>query len=599
MTNTEQQMRAKGPTRYDLVGMHDEDFEAMAGRLIGLEFEEAFKPANTSDGGADMVLPDNEGGYEHCWQAKHYPKAIKWDECKKSFAAAQENWKPSHYTFCFPRELTAREQKTFDKHFRNKNVKEKVDYWNGEKFQTLLNASDEGQRVARTFFEDVELDRERTYAAIEAQGKLDTTEDRLDRLSNIGGFVAGQDAYFSYPGATHEAEGPGPGPTPGTVMSVEKTAGGITSRFDVVPRDAEAMERYGPELVIQPSEGEEGQRAAERLQEALSEGKAIEIGEGLDLTFTRMPPGMKDIEGERITGGKMRFGEPQRVRQPIPPWVAHLRVESDTGTAELDVRLEQTDDVPEGWDDMLVGEYGGLTLTVIMRWREGKGGEIRWNFRYTRNDTPVREQLDSLRLLAALGGTGEVIVTDNGPAKRPEARTPTPGGGVADATRALLAFLEDVRAIEEWSGVEYQLPDDLPAQEARSVAIVADIVRNQGRSITWHDMRMTVRESGLPMLRQGRVIRVEHTAGANVLGRLVDLGHTQLEVAGYKIESETPAAGQPGFVNVCVKPRDPEGEKVFERLSKEKTRAKKPPPPPPSRRRRKRGGKGGKKRRRR
>ena len=599
MTDTNQLMRAKGPTRYDLLGMHDEDFEAMVGRLVGLEFPEAFKPANTSDGGADMVLPNDDGGYDRCWQAKHYPKGISWTECKKSFAAAQKNWKPRHYTFCFPRELTKTEQQTFDKHFRNEDVKKKVDYWNAEKFQTLLNGSDAAQRVARTFFEDVQLDRERTYSAIEAGGKLDTTEDRLDRLSNIGGFVAGKDAYFSYPGSTHETGGPAPGRAPGTVMSVEKSDGGVTSRFDVVPRDAEAMERYGPEFVIQPSQGDEGKRAAERLHEALSEGKAIEIGEGVDLTFTRMPPGMKDIEGKRMTGGKMTFGEPQRVRQAIPPWVARLRVKSDTGTAELDVRLEQTDEVPDGWDDMLVGEHGGLTVAVIMRCREGHGGEIRWNFRYARNSAPVREQLDALRLLSALAGTGEVVVTDQGPAKRPEARTPTPDGGIPDESRALVAFLEDVRAIEEWANVEYQLPDDLPAHEARNVAMVADIVRHQGRSITWHDMRMTVPESSLPMLRQGRVIRVEHTAAANVLGRVVDLGHTQLEVERYKVESSTPAAGQPGYVNVCIKPQDPDGEKVFERLTKVKIRATKRPPPPPGRHKGKRGGKKRKKGRRR
>jgi hypothetical protein len=358
------------------------------------------------------------------------------------------------------------------------------------------------------------------------------------------------------------------------------------------------MERYGPEFVIQPSDGDEGKRAAERLSEALSQGKAIEIGEGLDLTFTRMPPGMKDIEGKRVTGGRMTFGEPRAVRQAIPPWVPRIRVESDTGTAELALRLEQTDEAPDGWDDLLVGEHGGLTVTVVMRWREGQGGEIRWNFRYARNSAPVGEQLDALRLLSALAGTGEVVVIDEGPAKRDEVRMPTPASGVPDESRALLAFLEDVRTIEEWANVEYQLPDDVPAQEARNVAMVAEIVRHEGRSITWHDVRMTVPESSLQMLRQGRVIRIEHTAAANVLGRVVELGHTQLEVAGYRVESSTPTVGRPDHVDVCITPRHSDGEKVFERLTKLKTLATKPPPPPP-RRKRKRGGKKHKKGRRR
>jgi hypothetical protein len=37
---------AMGATRYDLLGMHDEDFESMVGRLVRLEFDTAFKPSN-------------------------------------------------------------------------------------------------------------------------------------------------------------------------------------------------------------------------------------------------------------------------------------------------------------------------------------------------------------------------------------------------------------------------------------------------------------------------------------------------------------------------------------------------------------------------
>lgn len=382
-------------------------------------------------------------------------------------------------------------------------------------------------------------------------------------------------------------------------MSVEKTDGGITSRFDVVPRDTEAMERYGPEFVIQPSDGEEGKQASDRLQEALREAKAIEFGEGLDLTFTRMPPGMKDIVGHRLTGGKMQFGEPERVRPPIPPWIAHLRAESDFGTAELDVRLEQGDEMPDGWDDMLVGEHGGLTVTVVMRWREGEGGEIRWNFGYSRNTSPVREQLDAVRLLRALSGTGEVVITDKGPAKRPEIRTATPGGGIPDEVRALVAFFEDARAIEDWADVEYALLDEIRGEEARNVATVADIVRQEGRFITWHDMALTVPQSTLAVLHAGRPVRVEHTAAANVLGRLVELGHTQLEVTGYKVASAKPAPGKPGYANVRIEPQDEDGEKVFERLSKEKMHATKRPPPPPRRGRKGKGGGKNRKRRRR
>ena len=56
--------------------------------------------------GADMALPKQDGGYERCWQSKHFPRKIAWEKCKDSLAAAEKHWSPRHYTFCFPRNLT-------------------------------------------------------------------------------------------------------------------------------------------------------------------------------------------------------------------------------------------------------------------------------------------------------------------------------------------------------------------------------------------------------------------------------------------------------------------------------------------------------------
>jgi len=75
-----------------------------------------------------------------------------------------------------------------------------VDQWNGEELLARLNRSPEGERVARTFFEDPELDKERLYQAIRAKDVLDTAEDALDRMRPVGAFLRGHDAYFSYPG---------------------------------------------------------------------------------------------------------------------------------------------------------------------------------------------------------------------------------------------------------------------------------------------------------------------------------------------------------------------------------------------------------------
>lgn len=588
---------AKGTTRYDLKGMPDEDFERMVGRLVRLEFPEAIKPANTADGGADMALPKEGGGYERCWQSKHYPGAINWTQCKKSLAAAMKNWDPSHYTFCFPRELTSKEQQTFDKHFRGEDADIKVDYWSGEELQARLVGSDEGQRVVRTFFGDG-LDPERMYQAMEAGGRLDTKEDALDRMSNLGEFLSGGDAFFSYPGATHESEGPGPPLTEGTVMSFAKSDGKVTSRVDVVPRDPEAVERYGPEFVLSPTDDEKGREAAARLQEALSEGKPVAIEEGLDMTFTRLPPGLDEFRGKRLTGGRIELGKPQRVRRPLPRWDARLRAETDAGKAMLDVSLKETADVPEDWDGALVGTRGGLTVTALFRQRANRG-EINWNFKHARDDSPVREQLDALRFLSALSGQGELLIRDRGASARPDMRVPTPRSPVSSESRALLTFLEDVRVIEEWAGMEFTLPETVMADEARWIGQVADVVRNKGRSLTWHEMHFTIREEGVPQLREGGVLRVEHPVAVRIFGQLVDLGYQRFQLTDYTVSSAEPAPDQPGHQDVRIEPKDADGQQMFELLVKEQTRSRPPPPPPPPprKRRRKSSGKKGKRKR--
>jgi hypothetical protein len=556
----------KGATHYDLLAMSDQDFETMVARLIKLEQPNAFKPANVRDGGADMVLPDGTGGYSRCWQSKHYPDQIHWSKCDKSLAAAEAEWNPRHYTFCFPRELTVTEQKTFDKHFRGDGAKLRVDHWNGDAIQSLLIGSPEGQRVAATFFEDAALDRERTYQAIEAGGRIDTAEEVLDRLSNLGGVLAAKDAFFSYPASTHEAQGPAPSLAPGTVISLATSDGTVASRIDAVPRDAEAMSRYGPEFALKATEGEEGKAAAERLENALRAGEPAEITGGLDLTFTRLPPGLADLEGRTITGGTIRLGAPVPVSVPIPPWDAEFAAHSDAGAGSVRLMLRPTDSAPEGWDGALQGRRGGLTATASFR-RVGEGGQINWNFNFARDASPVAEQLRTVRFLHALSGKGDVTITDRGPSRRPQESIPTRGVEPSHQLRALTALLEDLDSIERRADVKFSLPETITEHELRAIAAVAAMVRNEGADITWRDAELTMPGSSAEALRDAPPLRVEQDLGARILGQEFALGKTQVDLADYTLASITPTPEDAEFVSVRLEANAAEGNQVFERLT--------------------------------
>lgn len=571
---------AKGTNTYDIVGMNDEDFERLISRLVRLEHPTAIKPANTSDGGADLVLPNAEGpGYSRCWQAKHYPKNIRWAKCEKSLADAREHWNPEHYTFVFPRELTVGEQKTFDMKFGGLDIV--VDQWNGEELQARLRASEGGERVAKGFFDDIGLERERSNQAIEAAGRLETPQDAAARLQNIGEFLSKADSYFAYPASVHDEGGSAPGVAAGAVMSYAESDGRVRSRVDIVPRDEEAMERYGPEFTLAAQEGEAGQRAAERLQAALSRGEAVEIDDGIDVTFTRMPPAFEDMVGQRLTG-KVILG-PSEQAPPVPPWKAHLRATSSEGVASLDVDLEPMATPPDGWDAALTGQVAGLTVTAMLRQRDERG-ELSWNFLYERASLSVAEQVEALRFMHVVSAAGEIVVTDSGGSGRPELRMPTPEEPLAAPLRLLLTFLEDVRVIEQWADVLYDIPGEVTLGVARRVAELANIIRSGGSRVTWSTSELTLPTENVPALRQQGVMRIERTVATNVFGRIVALGLTQLDITGYRVVDERPVTDQPGFSAVRIEPSSEVHAKAFERLVKRPTDAGKAPPPPPRKR---------------
>lgn len=578
---------ATGATYFDLRAMTAGDFERMCGRLVRLEFPAAFTPSEKKDGGADAVLPDAAGGYERCWQAKHYPNGIDWRHWEKSLETALENWSGlSRFTFCCPRELTVTEQKTFDKKFRAKGTPVTVDVWNGEELQARLLGSDEGLRVARTFFDDTKFEREQTLRIVGAGGPLETTEDVFDRLDVVGGALGTKDAFFRFPLASHETGTEGPGMSPGSVMSVLSIdPEGLTNRVDVVPRDDNALELYGPEFVLKAEDTEEGREAAERLNQALAEGTPVDIAGGLTLTFTQLPPGLSDLTGKPLTGGRFILAEPEpvRSRKPIPDWLATLTASTDRDEAAVDIDLRQTTEVPEGWDDAMDGQHGGLTATALFRNRDGRGG-LNWNFRHQRDDSPAREQLASLRFLDALSGNGTLTITDRKPSGRPPLTVPTKSQPVEPRNQWLHQLLADVVAVEEWSGTGLPLPKQLTQADLYAITAGARMVRAGEWAIGWQHLALSAPAASEAALRSGRTLRYEQLLGIQVFGRRVDLGYAQVDITNYTLVSVERNDDDTDLVAYRIEPKDSGEARLVERLVKAPTPAhplSSPPPPAP------------------
>jgi hypothetical protein len=95
---------------------------------------------------------------------------------------------------------------------------------------------------------------------------------------------------------------------------------------------------------------------------------------------------------------------------------------------------------------------------------------------------------------------------------------------------------------------------------------------------------MVIDEVGLQPLEAGGVIRVEHRAGAALLGQVVELGYTHIDLDGYVIVSAEPVADEPGRHAVRLEPGSEKSAQIFEHLHKlatgTKPKTSRPPPPP-------------------
>jgi hypothetical protein len=405
----------------------------------------------------------------------------------------------------------------------------------------------------------------------------------LDGLASAGTAIAQGDAHFDYLATTGPTGGPSHEVAKGAVMTYSETHGSVTSRIDVIPRDDEALERYGPKVSLSLADGEAGVRAAALLNDALRDGRSVEITEGLEVTFDRLPPLFADRAGKPLSGGSVRVAlyndSPQR--RPVPAWRAEMRMSSPSGSsATLHVRLEEVDNAPEGWDGALMGHKAGMTVTALFR-RNAHGGQIQFNFKHVLDDSPIRRQLAGARFLEAVRRGGELVVIDRGGTERPQLQLVQEAEETPPQDRAFIALLEDLALIEDRSGAKFSLPEEISADDVRHIADIAALIRDGSRSITWSNATMTVLEPGVAKLREGGVMRMEETISTVILGLEVELGVLRRDIPEYEFVEATPVVDPEGSFRVTIKPPTTEAAKIREVLLERPAAQRRPPPPPP------------------
>lgn len=571
-------IKPRGPVVYDLKGQHDGDFDKLCFRLVRLEFPAVIKPSEVRDGGADALLPKEGGGYERAWQAKHYPDDIHWDKCQKSFRDAQKNYAPEHYTFCFPRDLTEREQKTFDRHFRNDKVPIPVDYWSGEELQTRLTSSPEGRVVAGHFFPDEADKLEAIKRAAIAKRPLDTPHDALQHLRPAGELLAGSDPYFSYSAAVYKEGGPEVPLAKDTVMSVLEIENGIVSRLDVVPDDDEALELFGPQGKMLLSSD-----VYREIGEALQRGESF-TAKDIDVTWEQLPPAFSEDVGKTMRG-EVTIGPTEPRPKPPKPWPAQITAIHDGERGQVSIDLQPVS-APEGWDACLEGTSAGLTMRMFFR-RRGGSGQIGVRFNYSFGNEPARQQLKLLAfmdLTSKPGGTLRVVDRkDSGRTMTLKTGAPE-DRGILDA---LTAFLENIVEIEDWAGVQIPVTREKFTNEYfQGVAMVAAAIRRGGFNVLLHQFEIVISPADLEKFRTGGPLMIQRDLEVMVLDKKIDFGLSKLELPQYHYE-KLGDEGE-GNIRIRVSPLGEAPAKMLEQITRP-ARSKRPPPPP-RRKKRKRGG---------
>jgi hypothetical protein len=546
------------PDRFRFAEQSDDDFDELTYRLIMLEHPRAVKMA-APDGGLDTLLPlPGRDGYSRGWQAKRYTGNISWSKCKESLDRAVEQYGIEQLTFCFARNLTVNHEKLFVKHLVGRHAGVTVDYLNASALTARLTQTDEGQRVARHFFGDRDA-LARIERAQRAGGALASESDARERSLAVGEFMASSDPYFSYPTAQGEVGLPVPAAPAQTVMSVEHTRGAITVRTDAIPRDAEAMKRYGPRGQLIFSADDAGRRALRALQRALTQGGEVEIDSGVSARWDQLPPMFAEMVGETVEG-KVKIV----VGAPMPPWPVRITADTDRGEAAIDLDLAAQDS-EEDWEFLLSGSSAGLTFTIRGRWDPvAERGEVNMTWTHTRDDSPAHEQAPVLAFLKALHGSGTLRIEDRSgrrPSVEQKLRSSQESQGLSD----LLWLFEAVALIEERAQATVRIPESISGQDAQALALVAQCVRDGGQEVTFRSMEFVSAPDG-PLLSEKEItdVSVHQQLDARVLGQVVPLGKTITELPPLRIVHREPASGgPPGHLLLRLAPASGEPAEIW------------------------------------
>lgn len=489
--------RALGPRQHDLTSLTADQFEELT-FLLAHAVDSDVVPVRAKDQGLDARLP-GPGGREtpRGWQAKRYTGEVNWAECEYSVRRAISFWRPRQITFCFPKTLSAIEQRNFEERLVEKYPGLRLDWWDEAELQRLMRDTEEGRRAAEYLFGDPVAGCETALRIGATGGELSSTAQAVDRLAVINRFLQA-DPHFRYAVGMREPGTPEAPSAPGTFLSVLVASDAAEVRIDAFERHPCALSAYGPDGGLVFDNDEAGREALAQVERLTREGGRAVINSGMGVRMERVPQRLAEFIPEGVHTGTFELIAGEQVVEP--PRKLRQTVLLAAGDAEAAVELVAVD-APDDWDGALGGGLGGLELFVLVRKRGDDAPiELRLDWRYRTGQGTTVEQVLACDLVRG-GLSGEAV----------ELRDPDSGrvlvSGVMEepsdaegldrlaGRREVLALLAEVEA---WAGTTLEPPAEWQEEDVATVVAAVARIRQPEQDASWERQRVTVRPDAVP-----------------------------------------------------------------------------------------------------
>ena len=300
----------------------DDGLEELTLRLAKPTYPAAHRVGPGRDDGYD-VLSDMEVPPQRAWQAKNHSK-IDWDACRESLAAAMsDEHPPPHYTFVFPRPLTARQRNFWREKFKPEQLAKyaalkTLDFWDDlaerlESHPELVDSLTDG--ALASYIRQVNAHAARTGASVLA-GADELVGDSA-AMAQRAVEVGKTDPRFRYETRQREARRADRDIPDGIISFGFRAPSAQPREFTVTVRVGDAVEEFAaepredvelPSIAMWFSETPRGDdhRTEIRRQLALSNPVTVTLGPDVGLDPRPLPDRFKPLADP---DGILRTGE--------------------------------------------------------------------------------------------------------------------------------------------------------------------------------------------------------------------------------------------------------------------------------------------------